>query len=106
MNFGSLTDEITLQQSAPTRDESTGQQLAGWSDPVTEWAKVVAGNSGEVVENSQKQYEQKLQFLIRYRPDALNTTFRVGYGGQFYDIDAVALVGRKSGLLLTANTRS
>lgn len=105
MNFGSLTEEITLQQSAPTRDESTGQQLAGWSEPVTEWAKVLASGGGEVVDNSQKQTEQQLKFLIRYRPDALNTTFRVTYGGQHYDIDAVALVGRKAGLLLTANTR-
>ena len=106
MNFGSLTDQIDLQQSAPTRDESTGQELPGWTTPETVWAKVIAGSSGEVVENSQKQYEQKLQFLIRWRPEALNTTFRVTYGGQHYDIDAVALVGHKSGLLLTANTRS
>ena len=105
MNFGGLTEPITLEQSAPTRNEY-GEELPGWTDPETVWAKVIAGNSGEVVANSQKQYEQKLQFLIRYRPNALNTMFRVTYEGKPYDIDAVALVGHKSGLLLTANTRS
>jgi SPP1 family predicted phage head-tail adaptor len=106
MNIGSLTDPIDLQQSAPTRDEATGQELPGWTAPERTWAKVQYGAGGEAVANSQKQAVQQVKFLIRWRPDALNTTFRVTYGGQYYDIDAVALVGRKSGLLLTANTRS
>lgn len=105
MNLGSLTERITLQQAAPTRN-GYGEELPGWSAPETVWAKVDYRNGSEVTTNAQQQAVQQVRFLIRYRPDALTTTFRVTYEGRAYDIEAVAPVGRKSGLLLTATTRA
>lgn len=105
MNLGKLDRQITLEQAAETRN-GYGEVLKDWAPLGTVWAQVRYAAGTETTDNAQVQAVQRVEFTVRYRPDALHTRFRVQYAGNAYEIEAVAEIGRRQGLKLTAYTRS
>lgn len=90
MRAGRLDREIVLQQRTNAQD-SFGQPVASWADVATVWAAKEDERGREYFAAQQLQAVAPTRFRIRYRGDLVTTTnHRVVYGGQVWDIRAVA----------------
>lgn len=98
--IGRLDRKITIQVATFVAD-SYGQPQATWVTHATTWAAIIIKKSVENFDAKQETSRKTTQFKIRYRKD-LNTEMRISYNGDFYDISGIDEIGRRSGLLITA----
>jgi len=103
MRAGELDRRVLIQRRAPLRNEH-GEEIAGWVDIATVWAKVERVSGGEEFKAEQRSNRQQVRITIRYRP-GIDPTMRAVYDGETYDIEDVGELGRRDGLVLTAYAR-
>jgi SPP1 family predicted phage head-tail adaptor len=95
-----LTERLTLQAKAVTRDALGGEVLT-WSDQATVWARVEAITGREVHAAQQLQAEVTLRAQIRARPDlAISAEWRALWNGDVLAIHAVLPSPRRDMLTL------
>jgi SPP1 family predicted phage head-tail adaptor len=104
MNLGKMDRRITLEQNTATQD-TTGEMVPVWSEVGTRWARVEYKQGGESFQANEQVAVQRIDFTIRHER-GLSARLRVRYEDQVYDIDAVAEIGRRHGLKLSAYTRN
>jgi SPP1 family predicted phage head-tail adaptor len=104
MNIGKLDRRITLQR--PTAGAATGYEPAGtvWTDVGDTWAGIGYAQGQEQYLADEKTAVQRVTFTLRYRAD-VTPAWRVRYQGFTYLLDAVAEIGRRAGLTLSATRR-
>ena len=104
MNIGKLDRRITLLR--PASGEATGYEPADtvWQDAGDTWAGVGYAQGQEQYLADEKTAVQRVTFTLRYRAD-ISPLWRVRYQGQTYLLDAVAEIGRRAGLTLSATRR-
>ncbi len=98
MISGRLDRKITIQELTTTNDEY-GEPVESWSDLATVWAEVKQQSAREMWESG-KVSEVEMMFRIRYR-SGIDTTNRISYDGDTYDITGVREIGRRDGLEIT-----
>lgn len=103
MRAGSFDRRVTIQRKQLVPD-SLGQQLGGWCDVATVWARLEVPTGGEsFVEGArQRSARQRATFTVRWNPDVL-PTMRLLHATQVYDIVDVAPDGRREYLVLTCD---
>ena len=104
MNIGKLDRRIELEQNTATQD-TFGQAIDQWESLGKRWASVAYKGGGEQIQADEQVAVQRVEFTIRHE-EGLTARLRVRYQGQVYDIEAVAEIGRRAGLKLTAFTRN
>lgn len=92
MNIGRLRHRITLQKQR-NRPSDYGAAVAEWHDVHHVWAEVKPLSGREYFANAQIQSDITTQIWLRYLPD-VDSTMRVVFGGQLYDI--VSVINYKS----------
>ena len=105
MNLGKLDRLITLQApGAPTQNAYGETAPAVFIDAASVYAQVDYPQGAEATEAAQLQTVQPVKFRIRYRA-GVETSWRVRYEDHTYQLTAVAEMGRRVGLILTAVRR-
>ncbi len=105
MNPGKLDRYVTLQSLA-TAPDSAGEAVETWTLLATVWAMRRELGGRELFRATQPlQPEADVVFTIRHRGDVAATTTRLVEDSVTYDIIAVAEVGRREFLDLTAKRR-
>lgn len=105
MNLGKLDHLLTLQRPAgPAPDDFNAAPAVGFEDVAQVWAQVKYPQGNEATDAAQLQTVQQVQLTIRYRAD-VETTWRGVLDGKIYTFTAVAEIGRRVGLILTAVRR-
>ena len=105
MNLGKMDHYVALQAPAPAAQDSFGQPApAAWLPAVEVWAAGKYPTGTEACEAAQRTAQQPVSFVIRHRAD-VRPTWRVLMDGATFDITAVAEIGRRHGLTLTALRR-
>jgi SPP1 family predicted phage head-tail adaptor len=96
MRAGELRHRITIQQQVKGRD-TDGGVIVIWSDLTTIWAAVEPLSGAErQVENSDQLLATRLtRFRIRKR-NGLDTTMRIVFGYQAFDIQEIIHVQARS----------
>lgn len=95
-----LDRSITIQIKTVTRDDY-GAETIEWNDLVSVWSR------RSVLRGSEKNTGQSIgaeianAYTIRYRSD-ITELMRIKDGSDYYNINYIAEVGRKEGLILTA----
>jgi len=105
MNIGRLDRRIQLDAFTETKSPSSGGITTTWTALGRVAAQITYRNGQEDFSAEQKQAVQTVVFRIRYRAAAVNTRLQVTYQGKQFDILAVAEVGRREALDLTAENR-
>lgn len=102
---GTLDRRITIQTRS-TNTDAYGAAVETWTDTVTVWAQVEypKTGSGEQYYDNVAIASTAVIFTIRYRAidPALN---RIDYGGEVYDIERIAEIGRRNFTAITAKLR-
>lgn len=101
MNPGKLDRRITLQALTKTRG-TEGGFVETWAEVTTLWGEVLQPSAG--VEARQAETDRsniRRQFRIRYYPGISETTHRVVYDSQIYNLIHASEEGRKAYHLLT-----
>lgn len=96
--------QITLQVKTPGRTP-LGDVTETWGTLATVWAKRVpiGGTEAYDAQAAQNVDVESVRYEIRYRSDiGQNTQLRILDGGRTYDITAIAELGFRQGLALTA----
>jgi len=103
MKAGRLNRRITIQQ--PTESQgATGQAVPSWSTFREVWAEVRQRPGKETFDADQIVAKTDTVFRIRYLA-GLTRKMRVSYGGDYYDIHAIAEIGFKEGHDIWATAR-
>ena len=110
MRAGRIDRRITIQEATRTQD-ALGEPVPAWSFLATVWAEVRAarGGGGEREGEGEKLEATELRlFRIRYSStvSSVGPQHRIIYDGKTYDIRAVAQIGRREGLAITAEARA
>lgn len=105
MKAGELDRRILVQRRVAARNEH-GEEVEGWVDIATVWAKFERVSGTEEFKAEQRSNRQQVRFTIRYRP-GLEPTMTVVYDGERYEVEDVGETGegRRDGLVLTAHAR-
>ena len=101
---GNLDRRITIEKNTPVQDSDSGELVAGWATLATMWAQVRPLRGSERFEAQRENAERVSVFRIRHRTD-IDETMRIVYGGDEYDIESIAELGRSEGLEITATAR-
>ena len=105
MNLGKLDRLITLQAPGAAPQNAYGETApAVFLDAASVYAQVDYPQGAEATEAAQLQTVQPVKFRIRYRA-GVETSWRVRYEDHTFQLTAVAEMGRRVGLLLTAVRR-
>ena len=105
MNIGKLDRLITLQAPGAAPQNAYGETApAVFIDAASVYAQVDYPQGAEATEAAQLQTVQPVKFRIRYRA-GVETSWRVRYEDHTFQLTAVAEMGRRVGLLLTAVRR-
>jgi len=90
MNAGRFDELITVQQYTTTTDTNTGEKLRSWVTYSQPWALVEESDTGsEPVNADRQEHKTRVHFTVRF--DAgLNTSMRISWGGNYYNILNVA----------------
>ena len=104
MYLGNLQYRVILQKPVNAAPNQFGEITQTWVTVGVVWAawNYAAGNEKYIAE--EKTTIQNVLFTIRWRPD-VNTLCRLNYKGAIYQIDAVAELGRRQGLILSSYSR-
>jgi len=105
MKAGQLDRRILIQRPVHVRNEH-GEQIEGWVDVATVWAKFERITGGEEFRAEQRTNRQQVRFTIRHRP-GVEPTMTLVYDGERYEIEDVGEVGdgRRDGLVLNGYAR-
>lgn len=109
--IGKLDKRLTIQQKVVGDNESNEDEESGWENIATSptvWGSIedrVAGfgSGGEVFRGNELTAYQGVIIILRYRTDVTPEN-RIVCEGFTYDILAVAQIGRKRFLQITAET--
>lgn len=104
MYLGNLQYRVTLLAPKSSPPTATGELLRTFSPVATVWASWNYGVGNEQYLADEKTTIQKVAFTIRYRGD-VTTEWRLLYKGYIYEINAVAELGRRQGLILSSFAR-
>lgn len=102
MNIGQLDERVDIEQGVEAAS-STGEITTTWSKLITVWSDVRLFSALEAWENDEHQAKVTHKFVIRYRDDVYTLAgykMRVKYRGQYYNIDSIKELGRRTGLEL------
>jgi len=108
MEIGKLNHRITILQHRTFKDE-IGNHITKWEETVSLWACVTTKSVTETTDAGITKEVQKLEFLIRQSPAALNinsTAFRILFRGNIYDITGITpLYDHNSYMKIEGETR-
>ena len=106
MNFGKLDRQILLQAPTAAAQNGFGEVApASFTNVGTVWAERKPTPAGtEVFQASEQTAVQPVVYQTRYRAD-VKPTWQFVDQGTTYHITAVAEIGRRVGLTLTAYSR-
>jgi len=108
MEIGKLNHRITILQHRTVKDE-IGNHITKWEETVSLWACVTTKSVTETTDAGVAKEVQKLEFLIRQSPAALNvnsTAFRILFRGNIYDITGITpLYDHNSYMKIEGETR-
>lgn len=96
MFSGKLEHEILLQTLQETNVQGENKQT--WVTIATVWANIISQRGSEAFEAARINARQTLRILIRYRDD-VDTSSRIEWQGQQYNIIAVDRTNRRKGEL-------
>lgn len=91
MRIGKFDQRVTLQSRSGTPD-AFGQVALVWTDVATVWAQRINQRSTEVFQAAQIGDDDVVELHIRHRAD-VQTTWRLVWGGEGYDITSVTDFG-------------
>lgn len=105
MKAGQLDRRILIQRRVTVRNEH-GEEVEGWVDVATAWARFERVSGGEEFKAEQRTNRQQVRFTIRYRP-GIEPTMTVVYDGERYEVEDVGETGegRRDGLVLAGYAR-
>lgn len=103
MRAGAMDRQITIQRRVLTKD-SVGQDVESWVTDATVWCQVIPVGGKERLTSAHEVIEFDTRFRIRYR-SSLDTTYRVVFEGQEFDIFSIAEIGRREGLEIMGKCR-
>lgn len=103
MRAGDLDRKITIESRTESRS-ATGAATYTWAALATVWAKVKPVRGQEYFAAQQVNAQIDAVFTIYYRAD-ITRTMRINYGGEYYDIQDIAELGRGEGLELYARVQ-
>jgi SPP1 family predicted phage head-tail adaptor len=90
MNAGRFDELITVEKYTTTTDTNTGERLESWSTHSQPWALVEeADNGSEPVNADRREHKTRVHFTVRWDSE-LNTSMRISWGGNLYNILNVA----------------
>lgn len=96
MRSGDLDERIELQRTIETND---GGELVLTHETVeTVWAKVIFERGAESFESARTNARVTVKFKMRWRDD-VQTSWRIGWDGQFYEVVTVDRDKRRLGEL-------
>lgn len=98
--------QITIQRATSVQD-GFGEEVATWSDLMTIWAEVTPTRGAEPYIADRFEAGRVNTFRVRYNQDAtaILETDRISYEGEVYDIHSIQELGRREGLVLTAEAK-
>lgn len=96
MRAGELDRKVRLERFT-TAPNDYGEPIETWVLIAEVWASRAVLSGREMYEGDRIAGEALYRFRMYYRSD-LDTTCRIVYDGQNYDIKAVAEIGRREGL--------
>jgi SPP1 family predicted phage head-tail adaptor len=85
MDAGALDQHITIERPSLTTN-ALGEQITSWVVDGTPWARVIETPGREFLKGG-IEAEGKAAFVIRWR--ALDSAYRVTWGGRVYQIEDV-----------------
>lgn len=84
ISAGELTERITFQQKSVTQNEIS-EDVTGFADVCTVWAKVMPLRGAAFIAANQQQHTVDARFLIRSRAD-ISVSMRLIWKGDVYDV--------------------
>lgn len=105
MQAGRMDRRIIIQQNVPTKDDIGGVDES-WTIFATVWANVKtleSGGQGESFGSEQVFSQDMKKFSIRYLSNITNK-MRIVFDGGNFDIKFTKEIGRREGLLITAES--
>lgn len=97
---GDLNQRVSIRRRAVSKDVG-GRETVTWPAIAEMWACKRDVSGREQLAAGQVAAEHVSRFLIRWRAD-VRTTDRVDCGGQLYEVQHVAELGRREFLQVTA----
>ena len=104
MYLGNLQYLVQLQKPTAAPANQYGEVQESFTTVGSVWAAWNYATGIEQYLADEKTTIQNVLFTIRWRPD-VNTLWRLRYKGATYQINAVAELGRRQGLILTSQSR-
>jgi SPP1 family predicted phage head-tail adaptor len=105
MNFGKFDRHITLLKPVAPAQNAYGETAPlSYVEVGKVYAEQKYAAGSEAFQAQELTAVQLVNWQLRYRAD-LNPTWLLAYGGNTYEITAVAEIGRRAGLTLTTRTR-
>ena len=101
MHIGMMDRRITLQSRTVAQD-AMGEPDETWSTLATVWAQVVALRADEPFTNSEQHQAKVTHVFKAYHRTDIDTTCRIVYQGDYYNIESVKELGRRQGMELRA----
>ena len=89
--IGKMRHRITFQELALTTDPTTGVQSEAWSDVGTVWASFRGLTARELQAAGARQSEATVEFEIRKPVFNVNTSLRIQFDGDTYDVEEALL---------------
>lgn len=100
MKAGLLDRRVALLKRSTVRNPEHGEDEV-FKETEQMWAQVVPVSGRDFFAAAQTHNERTIRFRTRYRTD-IETTDRLGYQQQQFNIVAIAELGRRDGLEITA----
>lgn len=88
VSVGELDRRITIQEPVYENNDHNEDEITGWTDVVTLWARAEQRQGSEVVDADRVTYYETTVFTIRYRTD-LNVRMRVIFDSAPYRIFSI-----------------
>lgn len=104
MYLGNLQYLVQLLKPTAAPANQYGEVTESFASAGNVWAAWNYTAGLEAYLADEKTTVQNVLFTIRWRPD-VNTLWRLRYKGATYQINAVAELGRRQGLILTSQSR-
>jgi SPP1 family predicted phage head-tail adaptor len=102
--IGKLDRRIIIQRNNPSIDANSGQRIDTWTTFATVWASWTPSVlSDEKFESDEERPIQKGVFKIRYL--RINTSYKILWNGQNWDIVSVITEGREKFSLIEVESR-
>lgn len=96
---GELKHRITVEYLQQSQDEETGELLETWQKMGTFWGKFIYLSSKEMLQAQAVQSQLSARLTIRHsqKTAQIDTTMRVRFGNQIYNIIGQPIPDHKDG---------